>query len=273
MTDNEGHMDFTSLYSTRIQSSFDDDQADIFKAFIKNQTAKDGSKMSLINYFKGLPIVSTATILGIEHGNLDLDVNPLQAVAISIDRYTLIRSKLFPFPLAARVLYVNIKKHMVTLNKLCYIDILAEKRAAVRVELDPPLKATMLSVDQTFDGEMMDISLQGIAVDVKEFMPMENGSELSIKFMLPDLALMKQALEHHQSLAIHTPGGQAAPDLPSIKQTLIKVPASLVAIVGDGSPYRYKFRIKPEKHQEQLIARYSFHRQVEIIHGLKVMVD
>ncbi|MFZ4855065.1 MAG: PilZ domain-containing protein [Desulfuromonadaceae bacterium] len=266
-------MDFTSLYSTRIQSSFDDDQADIFRAFIENQTAKGGTKVSLINYFKGLPIVSTATVLGIDHGNLDLDVNPLQSVAISIDRYTLIRSKLFPFPLAARVLYVNIKKHMVSLNKLCYIEVLAEKRAAVRVELDPLLRATMLFDNQAVEGEMIDISLQGIAMDVKEFIPIESGSDLTIKFMLPDLALMKQALMHHQSLANHASTGQVESNLPSIKQTLIKVPATLVAIVGDGSPYRYKFRIKTEKHQEQLIARYSFHRQVEIIHGLKELID
>ena len=266
-------MDFTSLYSTRIQNSFDDDQADIFKAFIGNQTVKDVSKVNLINYFKGLPIMSTATILGVDHGNLDLDVNPLQAVAISLDRYTLIRSKLFPFPLAARVLYVNIKKHMVSLNKLCYIEILAEKRAAVRVDLEPPLRATMLFDDQAVDGELMDISLQGIAIEVKEFVPLENGSELSIKFMLPDLALMKKALMHHQSLANQASDDQEAPGQPLIKQTLIKVPASLVAIEGDGSPYRYKFRIKPEKHQEQLIARYSFNRQVEIIHGLKELID
>ena len=266
-------MDFTSLYSTRIQNSFDDDQADIFKAFLGNKSAKDGSKVSLINYFKGLPIVSTATILGVDHGNLDLDVNPLQSVAISIDRYTLIRSKLFPFPLAARVLYVNIKKHMVSLNKLCYIEILAEKRAAVRVDLEPPLRATMLCNDQAVDGDLVDISLQGIAMEVKEFVPLENGSDLSLKFMLPDLALMKQALVTHQSLVSHTPAGQAVPSPPPIKQTLIKVPATLVAVEGDGSPYRYKFKIKPEKHQEQLIARYSFHRQVEIIHGLKDLID
>jgi hypothetical protein len=266
-------MDFTSLYSTRIQNTFDDDQADIFKAFLGNQTTKDGSKVSLINYFKGLPIISTATILGIEHGNLDLDVNPLQSAAISIDRYTLIRSKLFPFPLAARVLYVNIKKHMVSLNKLCYIEVLAEKRAAVRVELDPPLRATLLFSDQSAEGELMDISTQGIALDVKEFIPMESGTELSIKFMLPDLSQMKQALVHHQSLANHASTGQTVPNQASIKQTLIKVPAILVAIVGDGSPYRYKFRIMPEKHQEQLISRYSFHRQVEIIHGLKELID
>jgi hypothetical protein len=63
------------------------------------------------------------------------------------------------------------------------------------------------------------------------------------------------------------------PDPVLQKQTLVKVPATLVEIAGDGSPYRYKFRITPEKHQEQLISRYSFQRQVEIIRGLKDLVD
>lgn len=265
-------MDFTSLYSTRIQSSFDDDQADIFKAIIGNQTAKEPSKMSLINYFKGLPIISSATILGVEHGNLDLDVNPLQAVAISIDRYTLIRSKLFPFPLAARVLYVNIKKHMVTLNKLCYIELLAEKRAAVRVELDSPLKVSMMFDDQVVDGMLIDISLQGMALEVKEYLSLSRGSAITVKFMLPDLAAKKHEADGH---SLKPPGESQSTEhgKPLIKQSLVKVPASLVAIDGDGSPYRYKLKIMPEKHQEQLIARFSFHRQVEIIHGLKVQVD
>jgi hypothetical protein len=262
-------MDFTSLYSTRIQTSFDDDQADIFRAFLGNQDDKDRAPVTLINYYKGLPVTSTATFLGIEHGNIDFDVKPLQAAAISVDRYTLIRSKLFPFPLAARVLYVNIKKHMVTLNKLCYIEIIAEKRAAVRVDLEPPLPATMLFDDQVIEGDLVDISLLGMAIEVKNFIPLENGCDMSVKFMLPDLAQMKKAAASH-ALTIHA---SSDPVVNAVKQTLIKMPATLVAIAGSGSPYRYKLRIKPEKHQEQLLARFSFHRQVEIIHDLKDLVD
>lgn len=240
-------MDFTSLYSTRIQESFDDDQAVILKKFLGNYTTKDGAKVNLTNYFKGLPIIYPATILGVEHGNLDLDVNPQQAVAISADHYTLIRSKLFPLPIVANVQYVNIKKHMVSLNKLCFVEVLAEKRAAVRLDLDPPVRTTIQSDDCDIVGTLVDISVQGLAVEVKDFTELETGAEMSVKFMLPDPVLMKQ--------------------------TLIKVPAILVAIAGSGTPYRYKFRIMPEKHQEQLISRYSFQRQVEIIRGIKELVD
>lgn len=240
-------MDFNSLYSTRIQTSYDDDQAEILRIFLEKQPAKDGSKVNLTNYFKGLPITYPATILGVENGTIDLEVNPQQAVAISVDRYTLIRSKLFPLPVAASVQYVNIKKHMVSLNKLCFVEVLAEKRSAVRLDLDPPVRAAMLFDDQVIAGQLLDISTQGLAIEVHDFFPLESGFELSVKFMLPDPVLMKQ--------------------------TLIKVPAILVKIDGSGAPYRYKFRISPEKHQEQLISRFSFQRQVEIIRGLKELID
>jgi len=236
-------MDFTSLYSTRIQATYDDDQAAILKTFLENYATKNGSKVNLTNYYGGLPITYPATILGVERGNVDLDVTPQQAVAIASDRYTLINSKLFPYSIVAHVQYVNIKKHTVSLNKLSFVEVLAEKRAAVRLTLDPPVRATLQYEDQAIAAFLVDISTQGIAVTMDDFVMLETGAEMSVKFMLPDPVLMKQ--------------------------TLIKVPATLVDIVGNASPYRYRFRISPEKHQEQLISRYSFQRQVELIRDLK----
>lgn len=243
----QGRMDFTSLYSTRIQTTFDDDQSAIFRTLLEKCDTKDGLKVTLTNYYNGLPITYPATILAVERGTIDLDVNPQQAVAIDNDRYTLIRSKLFQFPIAAHVQYVNIKKHAVSLTKLCFVEVLAEKRAAVRLNLEPPVRASILYEDQTIPCELVDISTQGLAMTVGSFVTIERGAEMSVKFMLPDPVLMKH--------------------------TLIKVPATLVDIAGDGAPYLYKFRISPEKHQEQLISRYSFQRQVEIIRGLKEMSD
>ena len=236
-------MDFTSLYSTRIQTTFDADQAAIFKTFLEKYTTKEGSLVKLTNYFNGLPVVYPATVLGVEQGNLDLDVNPQQAIAMASDHYTLIRSRLFPNPIVAHVQYVNVKRHLATLNKLCFVEVLAEKRAAIRLNLDPPVNATIKYGDLKVTGDLVDISTQGLAIIVDDFTDMEVGSDMIVRFLLPDPVLMKQ--------------------------TLINVPATLVEIVGTASPYRFRFRILPEKHHEQLISRYSFQRQIEIIRGLK----
>lgn len=240
-------MDFTTLYSTRIQTTFDDDQAAILMTFLENRTVKDGSNVRLTNYFKGLPITYPATIIGVERGILDLDVNQQQAIAMASDHYTLIRSTLFSHPIVAHVQYVNIKKHVASLSNLCFVEVLAEKRTAVRLHLEPPVRAAILHGGLEITGELMDISVQGLAISTDDYAMMETGAQMSVKFILPDPVLMTQ--------------------------TQITVPATLVAIAGDASPYRYKFRISPEKQQEQLISRYSFQRQVEIIRGLKELAD
>lgn len=239
-------MDFTSLYSTRIQTTFDDDQAAILK-LAHEKCGKNGLKVSLTNYFMGLPITYPATILGVERGNLDLDVSPQQAVAIATDHYTLIRSDVFPFPVVAHVQYINVKKHAASLNKLCYVEVLAEQRTAVRLNLEPPIRATIQYEDQNVIGDLVDISTLGLAMLVEEYVDLASGTEMTVKFMLPDPVLQKH--------------------------TLVKVPATLVGIAENASPYRYKFRIAPEKHHEQLISRFSFQRQVEIIRGLKDSTD
>ncbi|OGU18400.1 MAG: hypothetical protein A2076_05585 [Geobacteraceae bacterium GWC2_53_11] len=182
-----------------------------------------------------------------ERGNLDLDVSPQQAVAIATDHYTLIRSDVFPFPVVAHVQYINVKKHAASLNKLCYVEVLAEQRTAVRLNLEPPIRATIQFEDMNVIGDLVDISTLGLAMLVDEYVDLASGTEMTVKFMLPDPVLQKH--------------------------TLVKVPATLVGIAENASPYRYKFRIAPEKHHEQLISRFSFQRQVEIIRGLKDSTD
>ena len=240
-------MDFTSLYSTRIQATFDDDLALILKTFQEQCTQKQNFKVTITNYHKGLPITYPATVLGVDRGSLDLDVNGPQAVAIANDRYTLIRSKLFPHTMVAFAQYVNIRKHIVSLNKLCFVEVLAEKRTAVRLDMDPPTRSVIQYDQQKINGELISISTQGIAVSADSYVEAEVLVDSVVKFLLPDETLMKQ--------------------------TLVSLKAKLVTIVGNSAPYRYAFKIEPEKHQEQLISRFSFRRQVEIIRSLKELAE
>lgn len=240
-------MDPTTLYSTRIKKTFDEDQADILQAFREKFLSKEPVKLTLINYYQGLPIIYPATVVGVERGTLDLDISPQQAVAIASDHYTLIRCKLFNNDIAAHVQYVNIKRHAATLVKLCFVEITAEKRAAVRIDIAPPIRSTIIFNEQEIAAGVTNISAQGLALSVDDYALMDTGTDVFIKFLLPDPVLQKQ--------------------------TLLKLPAILVDIEGFASPYTYKFRITPDKHQEQLISRYIFQRQVDIIHELKSIVD
>jgi hypothetical protein len=53
----------------------------------------------------------------------------------------------------------------------------------------------------------------------------------------------------------------------------ISIPATLISISGDRSPYSYRFAINPEKLLERQISQYVFQRQVEIIREVKEIVS
>lgn len=240
-------MDFTDLYSTRIQKTFDDDQAEILEVFRRKALSNETAKATLINYHKGLPIIYPAKIVSVEHGIVDMDIHPQQAVAIADGRYAFIRVSQLPYAIVARAQYVNVKKHAASLNKLGFIEIMAEKRNAVRLAFDFSEKATVSCNDQKFQADMVDISVQGLAVNFEKFVEFEDGAELSLTFSLPDPVQQQMVL--------------------------MTLPATLVAINGHASPYLGRFKFTPDKHQEQFLSRYIFHRQVEIIHELKDAVD
>ena len=48
-------MDYTYLYSTRIQKTFDEDQADILSIIRAEFAENPKFEVQLINYYKGLP--------------------------------------------------------------------------------------------------------------------------------------------------------------------------------------------------------------------------
>ena len=236
-------MDSTSIYSTRVVKSLDEDQAEIFAIF--KSALADGNlpPLKLINYYKGLPLIYAATATAAEHGVLDLDVQPQQAVAMAADHYTLIRCKLFQSDIAAYVQYVNVHRRAASLSRLCFVENMAERRSSIRLEPAQPTKAAFPFQGQEMSGKLFDISIGGASISTDEYLDMPPGSETSLHFMLPD------------------------PD--TDKLLPLKVDARLVHVEGLASPYSYCFAINPEKLAEQQLSRYIFQRQIEIIRDLK----
>jgi hypothetical protein len=236
-------MDSNSIYSSRVVRSFEEDQVEILATLKSVLAEKKLPPFKLINYFKGLPLTYAATVDAVEYGILDLDVQPQQAVAMATDHYTLIRCKLFPHDIAAHVQYVNVPRHAVSLSKLRFVEIMAERRSSVRLELAYPTKAIFPFQGQDMYGRLSDISTGGAAIHTDEYLDMPPGNETTLRFLLPDPAQDKL--------------------LP------FRVEARLVHIEGHASPYSYRFAIRPEKLLEQQLSRYIFQRQIEIIRDLK----
>lgn len=235
--------DYTYLYSTRIQNSFDEDQADIFSAIRAELDNSFNLEVQLINYYRGLPVSFKAKIIGIDKDALDLDIPPEQAVAISEGRYTFIRSRLFKNPILAKAQYVSVKHKAVSLRKLCYVEIMAERRKHIRLELEPPIKAVFNSSTGIVKGKLVELSMSGAVMSVSQPFDGVVGEETTLIVMVPDI---------EQNTVYN-----------------IKLPSTLVD-VGDTNSRRIRLSITTDDRiSDRIIAKYLYHRQVVIIRELK----
>ena len=233
-------MNISDLYSTRIQQSFDDDQAEII---VKLKSAPPKTVFRLLNYFKGMPVSYTATINSIDRSNVDMDIQGEQAFTVEHSRSAFIRSPLFKYDVFATAQYVNIKKRAATFTKLCYVEIVAEQRNSLRIKPEPTPVAVIETPQGTIEGDLFDISLSGLHITTENYHQIEKGTEATIKSTL-------SSIEHNFNMDVN-------------------ITAKLVAIKDQSSPYSYLFTFSPDKEIERQLSQYVFKRQTQIIKEIK----
>ena len=237
------YMDYTYLYSTRIQKTFDEDQADILSVLKSELDKKKKLEVHLINYYKGMPVSFKAQLVDIDKDALDLDISPQQAVAISSEHYTFIRSKLFKHDILAKAQYVNIRRKAVSLRKLCYVEIMAERRNHLRLILEPPINAIFNSAAGVVTGKIVELSMAGARMVVEQPCDEVLGQEAKLSMMMSDIG---------QDTSFN-----------------ITLPAKVVSISDDIKPMQLMLLITPDLLSDRLISKYLIQRQIEIIREIK----
>ena len=235
-------MNISDLYHTRIMKTFDDDNTEII-SLLKSSPQK---MLKLINYFKGLPLSYPATIRSVDRGIVDLDVQAEQAFTSEQTRSVFSRSPLFKHDVFAQAQYVNIRKKAATFAKFSYVEIMAERRNFIRMELAPYPEIIIESPLGSTKGTLFDISLTGLNILMTYFFPLATGAEVKLKF-----------------------------NLRSIEQDLdfaVSIPATLVGIKDEYMPFNYRFTITPDKLLERQLSQFIFKRQIEIIKEIKEAV-
>jgi hypothetical protein len=235
-------MKYSHLYTTCTQKSVIDDRINIIATFKSALKTNPGLEVKLINYYKGMPLSLDARILSVHNESIDLLVNPRQAVAISDDNYTFIRSNLFSHDIVARAQDVDINEKTVTLSKFCFIELCAERRNHLRLRIHPPIDAIYMSSSGTVRGELIELSTAGTIMVVDYTVEIDTWEEGKLIFNLPDA---------------------------NGENNKIKIPAKFLTLLDDARLSRFIFCFTPDKNTENLIAKYLFNRQIEIMRMLK----
>jgi hypothetical protein len=240
-------MNHSSLYNTSIEKTFDDDQAEILSFLKEELSIKPKLLVRLINYYKGMPVSYPATIIEIDKGRIDLDVSPHQAVIMADCHYTFIRYEGLKHDVCANVSFTDFRRLSAYLNSFFYVEIMAERRGYIRLELDHPLEAILTTNEGIVRGNLKELSYNGAAIIIDHPFALEIDEDLFLKFMLHN---SKQNLSYD-----------------------INVPARLICVNEDTSEKYYRFVTSPDKLLERQIAQFIFQRQVEIIQEIKVVTD
>ena len=211
----------------------------ILKVFGEILAGKLPNDLKLLNYYREVPVSFNASLENVAPDRIELKVHQNQAVVMKHEKHTLIKSDHFPggHGVHAFVALANIDKGKAILNRFAYAQIRAERRGAVRVQLDEQVDGCFCTEDLSFSGRVKDISITGISLVSSEQVPFET----------------------------HTEGSFSC----SLNGSLLQVSARVVKTLGTDGLYTCICAIDADPKVESLISQFIYAKQVEIVRELK----
>jgi len=238
-------MELSQLYRTCTRQTVEEDRAQIAAGF-QDLIKRAQLRARLVNYYKGLLLSYPATLVELQHGILELDLHPQQAVALDATGYTFIRCDHFDCAILAQRQNVNLRNQAASLRDFAFVEIMAEQRRALRLELEPQTEAQIVADALSMPAKVLDISLEGTSVRPAGECQLARGADVTLSLMVPNL--LQETLSAVEVAARH------------IHTTLR---------ADGGQVCRFSFN---EVQGEGAIARYIFQRQVELIRELKEQI-
>ena len=216
------------------------DTANIAQVFSRISSGGLKLDLQLLNYYHEVPVSYAASIISVENDSVELKVHEHQAVVMKMDKSTLIKSKHFHNELGVHCYasYVNVQKKTVILQNFAYAQIRAERREAVRVGVSGTIEASFTYQDGAIEGGVVDISGNGISFNTAAVPQLNPDQAGDLNFTITGTAMV--------------------------------VPGSFVKSTSKGSDGNIcVFQMKPSRTNDNIIAKYIYQRQVEIIQELK----
>jgi hypothetical protein len=207
---------------------------EVLTAVKNNKVLND---IKLLNYYREVPINFGASIDHIEQGMVEMTVHQLQAGLMQLQKETLIRSSHFKHDVVAKVNRAEPEKRFAFLNSFYYAEILADRRANVRVEVNEHIETSFCAGQFLLQGKIEDISIGGIAIIAPERVGFNENTRGEIDC--------------------------------SLRGNRLHFPATLLRAVDAPPQKKFVFQFTPDKKSEEIISHFVFQTQSEIIRELK----
>jgi hypothetical protein len=128
------------------------------------RVAKAGGEVELLNGYKGLPIVTKASILKIGDDTVTLKVHKHQLTCLEIEQHTYILCLELEEAASATVIELDKAAGTAGLVNFLYAGRKIGERMILRVEPKDPIAVTIQTDGQIISGNLIDISIDGAGI-------------------------------------------------------------------------------------------------------------
>jgi hypothetical protein len=146
-------------------------------------------ELELMVTFKGVPVICKAKVTQIDGENVTLVTHDPGLIRIEHEKKISVLGSEFFEPSTAKVIKVDIKTGTLELSNFSYLGTRLGERMMMRVEPNEPIQVSIDSEGLSFDGEIVDLSLNGIGIriDQANYNPsLKPGTTIKTTFDLPN---------------------------------------------------------------------------------------
>jgi hypothetical protein len=233
-------------HEERILSSKSDDELSILYLLQQLSATENSKIVNLMNIYKEIPISNSSELIEITGSSVQIATTESQIAVIKACGETFISTEHFHLAFLGRLEEYDVKRSIVTLNNLSYADIYTNFRNTVRVRLKKPLNLVMRVMNNIISGSIQDLSLGGCCINTLTTAGLNSENEVTLELKLLD-STTNQLL-------------------------VVDVPCEAVRIDCERRPFKVALRFVHNKQSEDVVSRFIFQRQLEIVKELRELL-
>ena len=148
---------------------------------------KNGSEFKLLNIYNGLCINTSSKIIKITEDSIYVKLENMQGILMRHEKETVMQSSEYLKDIRAIVKYVDLEKNFAILTDFKFLNTNANERKYSRVTCATRTPIVLSATGITLHGEILDISINSIAIGIKFTQRAENigYKDVMLGFVLP----------------------------------------------------------------------------------------
>lgn len=218
--------------------------------FLLEDSFINAREFKLLNIYKGLCVNTSSKIIKKTEGTVAIEFEQLQGIVIRDEGQTVMQSSSFVKDIKAQVKYVDLDKRIAILENFEFLNSSANSRKYSRVTCHTRTPVVLSYHGGTINGEVLDISVNSIAIKVKLIKNIDilRSKKVKLAFTLPTQT------DIDGSVKLNIDGEVTF--IAKIDNETSKI----VCELGDDAAY------------ESILMEYVYNRQKEIIVEVKKMI-